>query len=153
MKDLKGLILQCQLFICTPPKAFNRSHCLMHFRISHFCQAAYMHNAIANLLSYPTAFPHFPTPTLVPLPLRAHAQEPLQRQNTCGSRQPLSSLCTVSTRRPRAWKIGWAGVIRQTKECCPLPWSTPVTSLVCWIPGTWYHLLKLFLESHGIRHL
>lgn len=28
-------------------------------------------------------------------------------------RQASFSLCTVSTSRPRAWKMGWAGVIRQ----------------------------------------
>lgn len=33
-------------------------------------------------------FQNFATPTLVPLPLQAHAQEPLQGQNTCGSREP-----------------------------------------------------------------
>jgi len=147
------LILQCQLFISTPPKASYRSHCLMHFRISHFCQAAHMHNPIANLLSYPTTFPHFPTPTLVPLPLRAHAQEPLQGQNTCGSRQPLSSLCTVCNKEAKSMKnrLSRSHSSNQGMLSSALIHSCDLSCML----DPW-HLVshaKVFLESRGIRHL
>ena len=62
--------------------------------------------------------------TLVPLPLQANLQEPLEGQNTCGSTDPHPR----STRRPRTWKMEWGGVIHQTEECCPLPLSAAVTS-------------------------
>lgn len=51
----------------------------------------------------------------------------------------------------RAWKMGCAGFIHQSQECCPLLLFTSPTSYN-WIPGTWYHIIFIF-QSYVIRQL
>lgn len=152
MKDLKGLILQVQLFVCTPLKChIDLIYHLMHFTISQLCQAAHMHNPNANLLSYPklarTSQHPCPLYTTSSCPGASTGAEHLWIQTA----SLLSLHCLNKEAKSMKNGLSRSHSSNQGMLSSAFSHSCDLSSILD--PWHLVSLAKLFLESHGIRHL